>query len=148
MLTITSGNGQGDVHLVTRSDLDGRTKARRRFDAVARGVADDLGGADRLSTVQLHLVEAFAGAAVMLDDCHARMMAGEDVGDRLAQLTSTLVRVGSRIGLRRVARDVTPTLKEYVESIRDSGPRTAQPRRESGQSGTRFPGAMDFGDER
>jgi hypothetical protein len=50
--SIVGGNGRGKVRLLTREDLDGRTKARRQFDAIAEGIAADLGGSDQLSTVQ------------------------------------------------------------------------------------------------
>jgi hypothetical protein len=65
---IASGNGQGKTRLLTRDNLDKRTKASKQFDAIAEGIAQDLGGEDRLSTVQRHLVEAFAGAAVHVHD--------------------------------------------------------------------------------
>ena len=52
------------AHVVQSQDE--ATKAAARFDAIALGVARDLGGEDQLSTVQKQLVEAFAGIA--LDD--------------------------------------------------------------------------------
>src|SRR5262245_60796207 len=48
--------------LLTRDQLDKRSNAAKQFDAIADGIAQDLGGEDQLSTVQRHLVEAFAGA--------------------------------------------------------------------------------------
>ena len=51
-----TGNGRGKVRLLTRQSLDGRTKARKRFDAVVEGIASDLGGEAHLTTVQRHLV--------------------------------------------------------------------------------------------
>jgi hypothetical protein len=114
--TIASGNGQGKTRLLTRSALDGRTKARKQFDAIARGIAVDLGGEDQLSTIQRHLVEAFAGAAVHVHDLNARLLLGEQV-DIVAhsQAISTMVRIASRIGTQRVARDITPpSVQEYL----------------------------------
>ena len=101
--------------LLNRYQLDGRTNAAKAFDAIAEGIAQDLGGQDQLSTVQRHLVEAFAGAAVHVHDLNARLLLGQEV-DILAhsQAISTMVRVASRIGVRRVARDVTPSLHEYL----------------------------------
>jgi len=96
------------VLLLSRDALDGRTRARKQFDAIAAGIARDLGGADRLTVVQLHLVEAFAGAAVHVHDLNARLLLGQEV-DVCAhsQAISTMVRIASRIGTKRVARDVT-----------------------------------------
>jgi hypothetical protein len=104
--TVATGNGQGKVRLLTREALDGRTVARRRFDAIAEGIAEDLGGEDRLSTVQRTLIEAFAGAAVHVHDLNARLLLGQEVDITAhASAISTMVRIASRIGTRRVARD-------------------------------------------
>src|SRR5262245_47673785 len=108
-------SGSAKVRLLTRDALDGRTKARKKFDAIAEGIAADLGGEDKLSTVQRHLVEAFAGAAVHVNDIHARLLLGEEI-DIVAhsQAISTMVRIASRIGIGRVVRDVTPRLSDYL----------------------------------
>src|SRR5215472_10521199 len=91
--------------------LDGRSNAAKQFDAIADGIAADLGGEDQLTTVQRHLVEAFAGAAIHVNDINARLLLGEEI-DIVAHSTaiSTMVRVASRIGLSRVPRHVTPNL--------------------------------------
>jgi hypothetical protein len=109
-----AGNGRGKIRLLTRQSLDGRTKARKQFDAIAEGIAKDLGGSKELSTVQRHLVEAFAGCAIVLQAINARILLGEpvDVSDQ-ASAASTLVRIATRIGVNRIPRDVSPTLDEY-----------------------------------
>jgi hypothetical protein len=106
---------RGKLRLLSRASLDGRTKARKQFDAIAEGIASDLGGADRLSTVQKHLVEAFAGAAVHVHDLTAHLLLGQEV-DIVAHshAISTMVRVAQRIGVRRLARDVGPTLSDIL----------------------------------
>jgi hypothetical protein len=107
--TVTTGNGQGKVRLLVREQIDGRTKARKQFDAIAEGIAEDLGGELHLSTVQRHLIEAFAGAAIHVHDLNARLLLGEQVDITAhASAISTMVRIASRIGMGRVARDVTP----------------------------------------
>jgi len=110
-------NGSGKVRLLTRDALDGRTKARRQFDAIAEGIAADLGGEAQLSTVQRHLVEAFAGAAIHVNDINARLLMGEEI-DIIAHSTaiSVMVRVASRIGVTRVPRNVTQNLREYLDA--------------------------------
>jgi hypothetical protein len=81
------------LHFLTRESLDGRTRARKIFDGIARGIASDL-QADQHSTIQKHLIEAFAGAAVRVHDINARLLKGEEP-DILAhsQAISSLVRV-------------------------------------------------------
>ena len=109
--------------LLTRAQIDGRTKGRRKFDAIAAGIASDLGGEDRLSTVQRHLVEAFAGAALHVSDLNARLLLGGkiDVTEH-SQVISTLVRIASRIGIHRLARDVSPPrVDEYITAINGDG---------------------------
>ena len=114
--TSRTRNGSSKIRLLTRDALDGRTKARKQFDAIAEDIAADLGGEDQLSTVQRHLVEAFAGAAIHVNDINARLLLGEQI-DIVAhsQAISTMVRVASRIGLARVPRDVSPpSVAEYL----------------------------------
>jgi hypothetical protein len=47
--------------------------------------------------------------------------------DEHAKLCSSLVRLGSRIGLDRIARDVTPTLSEYLARKRQLQPGEVEP---------------------
>src|SRR6516162_811024 len=72
-VTIPNGNGRGKLRLLTRQNLDGRTKGRKQFDAIAQGVADDLKGSGELSTIQLHLIETFAGCAIIINAINARL---------------------------------------------------------------------------
>jgi hypothetical protein len=117
-ITVSSnGRRRGKLRLINRKQIDGRTKAARTFDAIASGIVEDLGGSDRLSTVQKHLVEAFAGVALAVHDVNARLLLGEEIDIvEQSQAVSTMVRVAQRIGLRRVARDISPSLSEYLEA--------------------------------
>jgi hypothetical protein len=112
---IGAANGRGKVRLLTRGALDGRTAAAKQFDAIAEGIAADLGGADHLTTVQQNLVEAFAGAAIHVHDMNARLLLGQDI-DILehSQAISTMVRIAARIGTERVSRDVTSDPLDYA----------------------------------
>jgi hypothetical protein len=108
-IAISAANGKGKLRLIQRDDLDGRTRARRQFDAIAEGVADDLKGTPGgLSTVKLHLIEAFAGLAIATNALNARLLAGEEVEiSDLAQAASTLARVAMRIGTERIAKEIS-----------------------------------------
>jgi hypothetical protein len=96
------GNSHRKLRLLNRNELDGRTTAAKTFDAIARAISRDLGGEDQLSTVQKHLVEAFAGIALHVGDCNARLLLGElvDITEH-SQAASTMVRLAQRIGLQR-----------------------------------------------
>jgi hypothetical protein len=115
-----AGNGRGKIRMLTRAQLDGRTKARKQFDAIASGIAADLGGADRLSTVQRHLVEAFCGCAIVQQSINASILLGEPIDiTEASTVASTLVRLASRIGLERQPRDVTPDPLAYAREYEE-----------------------------
>jgi hypothetical protein len=116
MTTSSNARSRSKLRLLSRDNLDRRTVAARNFDSIASDIAADLGGEDQLSTVQRHLVQAFAGTALHVHDLNARLLLGEkvDVVEH-CQTISTLVRVAQRIGIRRVARDIRlQTLSQYL----------------------------------
>jgi hypothetical protein len=95
------------ARLLVRESLDGRSRARRHFDRIARGIAEDLGGEDQLSTVQKCLVESFAGVAVHISNLNARLLDGEKVNILVhATAASVLCRTATRIGLKRIPREI------------------------------------------
>jgi len=121
-LQVPSGNGRGKVKLLDRSRLDGRRKEAKLYDSVVGGITQDLAGPDQLSTVEHNLIHAFAGIAVHVNSLNARLLLGEEVDlNAHATACSTLVRIASRIGLGRRAKDVTaPRLHEYLaQSVRE-----------------------------
>ena len=62
-------------------------------------------------------MEAFAGAAVRMHDLNAHLLLGQSIDlTEHAMAISSLVRIASRIGTRRRARNVTPSLQEYLRS--------------------------------
>jgi hypothetical protein len=116
----TNGKYLGKTRLLTRAQLDKRTSAAQQFDAIARAIAQDLGGEGNLSTVQKHLVEAFAGCAVHVGHINALLALGKEIDIvEHSQAISTMVRVASRIGINRVAKNVTPSVKDYIASLQN-----------------------------
>jgi hypothetical protein len=107
--------------LLVRAQLDGRTSAAKLFDRLVLDVENDLGGPAQLSTIEHALVEGFCGAAVMLQSLNARIAAGEQIDAGAHALAiSALVRVASRLGLARRARDVTPPDPLRYESAEEA----------------------------
>jgi hypothetical protein len=101
--------------LLTRDQLDGRTSAAKVFDRLVTDIEGDLGGHDQLSTIERALVEAFAGAAVTLHHLNTKLALGEQIDlSEHASAVSAMVRVASRLGLARRAKDISPTLDEYL----------------------------------
>jgi hypothetical protein len=104
--------------LLTRAELDGRTTAAKVFDRLVADIESDLGGHDQLSTIERALVEAFAGAAVTLHHLNTKLALGEQIDlSEHASAVSAMVRVASRLGLARRAKDISPTLADIAREI-------------------------------
>ena len=96
-------------------DIDGRSAMARRFKDITSAVLTDQGGADQCSESRLQLVRRFAAAAVIAERMEARLANGEEIN--IAEhglLCSTLVRIAQRIGINRIARDVSLTLGDLL----------------------------------
>ena len=103
--------------LLSIASLDRRSNAKKAFDRIVAEVENDLGGPAGLTAVQRALIEAFAATSILVNDQGARVVLGEPVDvATFAQLTSTMCRLASRIGIERIARDVTPTLDQYLRA--------------------------------
>jgi hypothetical protein len=116
----SAGKAHGRARLTNGKDLlpdvDGRSLIYRRFKDIARLVAADQGGLDALSEARVQLVRRFAATCVMAEQIEANMCNGLpiDINQHTA-LSSTLVRLGARIGIDRRAKHITPNLTDYLE---------------------------------
>jgi hypothetical protein len=98
--------------------IDQRTVIARRYRDLVAVVAADMGGADRCSEARLQLIRRFAALSVQAEAMEAQLANGADIDiTEYSQLTSTLVRVVSRLGINRVARDVTPDPLDYAREL-------------------------------
>jgi hypothetical protein len=88
--------------------LDGRSATARRFRDLVNAFVADMGGLDRCSEVRLGLVRRLAATTTQAEMLEARMVNGE------ATLASTTVRLSQRLGLERRARNVTPSVGQYL----------------------------------
>ena len=104
--------------LLTRARLDSRRGAVQAFDRHARAIQNDLGGADQLSAIQLDLIEAFVGEALVMANMNSKILLGQEVDLGLhALVAGAMCRLASRLGVKRVARDVTPpSLAAYLDA--------------------------------
>jgi hypothetical protein len=124
---------EGKLRLVTRQSLDQRTLASKQFDAIVRQIRRDCGdtncdasgisGDSDLSTVQIAMIEAFAGVSVLLDAMTVKVLLGEKIDAlEFCTLSSTLVRIGSRLGLTRKNRTgEVPNLRDYLDDKGEPG---------------------------
>jgi hypothetical protein len=95
--------------------VDGRSLIARRYYDICSAVLIDQGGEDACSESRKQLIRRFAAAAVLAEQMEAKLANGEAID--IAQhstLSSTMVRLSSRIGIDRIARDITPSLGEYL----------------------------------
>jgi hypothetical protein len=89
------------------------------YDIVAQ-IAADQGGADRLTETRIGLIRRFASLCVLLEEQEVRIAGGEAIDvSKYSKMSSTLVRLAARIGLKRVPKNVTPDLHDYLKDTRD-----------------------------
>jgi hypothetical protein len=80
------------------------------------GHVADLGGADLLSEAQFSLIRRAAAIETELERLDAQLSRGEPVDmDSYARVAGHLRRLFETIGLKRVPRDVMPSLGEYLD---------------------------------
>jgi len=99
-------------------NIDGRSLIARRYRDIVSAILIDQGGVDRCSESRKQLIRRFAAAAVLAEQMEARLASGEPIDPRFiaehATLSSTLVRLAAKVGINRVARDVTPSLSDLL----------------------------------
>jgi hypothetical protein len=95
--------------------IDQRLAIARRYRDLVAQIVSDQGGVDRCSETRMQLIRRFASGAVLAEELEARLGRGESVDiSEYALLSSTLVRLANRIGIERVARDISPTLSDIL----------------------------------
>ena len=89
--------------------LEQTSGAARFFGRMVREIESDLGGHRTLSRIQRELLQAFCGAATQIQYLNHQALIGESSEldfVTYAQLASTMLRIGSRLGLHRHAKPV------------------------------------------
>lgn len=98
------------------AEIDQRGPVARRFRDLTHQHAADLGGAAGLSEAQTQLIRRVSMIEVQLESLEGRMVAGDDSVclEEFARISSHLRRLWEALGIRRVARDVSPSLADIV----------------------------------
>jgi len=97
--------------------LDGRSAAARRYRDVQDDIARDLGGFDRLTETQRHLIRSASGLVLLREALDVKVLNGENVSAaEYCRISNSLRRVLATIGFTRSQRDVTPSLRQYIDS--------------------------------
>lgn len=104
-------------------DGDGRGQWARRWRDLVELYLADLGAPETLSEAQHALCRRAATISVELENLDGRLSKGEFVDlDAYARVTGHLRRVLETLGIERKARDVTPSLSEYLAGRRPAAP--------------------------
>jgi hypothetical protein len=106
------------VKLRSLADLDGRTLAARTAKALIAELAEDMGGANHLSTAERALIHRAALVGAMAEDMETAWLSGRpiDVAAYTA-LVNVQRRLLATVGLKRQPRDVTPDLDDYIAKV-------------------------------
>jgi hypothetical protein len=97
-------------------NVDGRSLIARRYRDICTAIASDQGGLDQLSEARVQLIRRFAACSVLAEEMESHLVRGEQIDITVhVQLTTTMVRIASRIGLDRVPRDISsPSLADIL----------------------------------
>jgi hypothetical protein len=95
--------------------VDGRSVVARRYADIAAAVVADQGGVDQCSESRLQLIRRFAASAVLAEQMESDLANGKQIDfSEHALLCSSLVRLANRIGINRVAKDISPALGDLI----------------------------------
>jgi hypothetical protein len=104
-------NGYGK--LLSQSDVDARGGVPRKLRALVRALARDLG--DDLPLAQMMLLQRVAMIEALCTHSEAALLLGQDVSlNDYLQMVSTQRRLLQTLGLKRVPKDVSPTLADII----------------------------------
>ena len=102
-------------HVDLLPGVSGASSQARRFRDLVNSILSDMGGPTLCSEVKIGLARRLAAATVQCEQIEARMIQGGQIDiATLCQLASTCMRLSVRLGLERVARDMTPSLSQYL----------------------------------
>ena len=111
------GNAGQKVRLLSLHDLDRRTAAYQRTVALIDAIEADAGGHDQLTTGQRQIVQRIALTCALAEHLEARWLSGEEIDPTIyCTLANAQKRLLELVGLRRLPRDVTPSLTDYLRS--------------------------------
>lgn len=87
----------------------------RRFKDVVSEICNDLGGPDLLSEAQRQLIRRAATISIECEKLEGLAVHGGEIDlDTYGMMTDRLGRCFQRLGLKRVARNITPDLRQYL----------------------------------
>ena len=110
---VTNSAARGSI--VWLDHVDKRGPVARRFKDLVALVTSDLGGPTELSESQRQIIRRVASMSVWCESEEAKMADGDEIDiDRFQRTANSLRRLCESLGLERRARDITPSLSEYI----------------------------------
>jgi hypothetical protein len=98
-------------------DGDGNSAWSRRYRDLILGHINDLGGEAALSQSQISLIRRASAIELELEQMEGRLSEGGTVDiEKFSRAASHLRRLLESLGLERRARDITPSLQQYLAS--------------------------------
>jgi hypothetical protein len=99
--------------------VDGRSQIARRYRDISTAIFADAGGIERCSEARQQLIRRFAACSVIAESMEAELANGKPINiAEHSQLSSTLTRLASRIGIDRRAHDITPpSVEAYLAHL-------------------------------
>jgi hypothetical protein len=99
--------------------IDGRSVVARRYRDISFAIFQDAGGVDQCSEARQQLIRRFAACSVIAEMMEAELANGKPINiAEHSQLSSTLTRLASRIGIERTSKDVTPpSVSDYLAHL-------------------------------
>jgi hypothetical protein len=95
--------------------LDGRSSSARRFRDLIFALVADAGGLENCSEIKLGLIRRLAATTVQAELLEAQMVNGVPVDiPTLCQLASTTVRLSTRLGIERIAKNIGPSFGDLL----------------------------------
>ena len=97
------------------SNVDGRSLIARRYRDIVEAITSDQGGVGRITETRAQLIRRFASLSVQAEAMDAQLANGKPINiSEYSQISSTLVRIAQRLGINRVARDITPSPLDFA----------------------------------
>lgn len=95
--------------------VDQRSATYRRYRDLVDAILVDQGGIDQCSESRRQLIRRFSACSVLAEMAEAKLVAGEAINiEQHALLCSTLTRLVNRLGIDRIAKDISPTLSDFI----------------------------------
>ena len=100
-------------------NVDGRSVIARRYRDISFAIFQDAGGIEKCSEARQQLIRRFAACSVIAEKMESELANGKPINiAEHSQLSSTLTRLASRIGIDRRSRDVSvPSVEAYLAHV-------------------------------